>query len=262
MLASVRRTFAAVFILFAVPLSAQRFASPFDSVRGRILFNVAEASRDTTAPPVIVIYYQTDYSFGCLLPLSARLTRGPRGFTLDAWAIADVELCATQVGPASGRMALALEPGVQLLTIRHRGVDDHYELDVTTERIRIRALAPPLVSVTADTFPLLRYPRNTFVVTCGADGQPWICDGLFRVVELEAGIEPIRMPRDGRNPFYGGSQPVRSEAMMAATRVFRYRSLADLDHLRASMRQYRDEATGGRNGFTMAGRTWTGVTWW
>jgi hypothetical protein len=190
---------------------------------------------------------------------------------LDEWAISNELICPSAIGPAAGGMALPLEDGAQVLTIRHRGIDDRYELDVTPERIRIRALAPPRVSVTFDAPVLLRYPRNTFAVTCGAPEQPWICDGLFRVVEVETGIAAIRMPRDGRNPYFGRSsfddgngsaRPLLSDAITPATRVFRYRSLSDLDHLRTSMRQYRAESTGGRNGITMAGRTWTGITWW
>lgn len=265
-----RRAFVAVLSLFALPLSAQRGLTPVDSTRGRIVFDVLETSRDTMAPPFIYIAYRTEKPLSCLLPLVTRLTRGARTFTLDEWAIGNEEVCPAAVGPAAGGMALPLEDGAQVLTIRHRGIDDRYELVVTPERIRIRALVPPRVSVTLNSTVLLRYPRNTFVITCGAEGQPWVCDGLFRVVALEAGIVAVRMPRDGRNPFYmrssfydgsGDARFVLTDAMMAATRVFRYRTLRDLDHVRTSMRHYRGEATGGRNGITMAGRTWSGISW-
>lgn len=268
MTASIWRTYVALLLLLATHLSAQRSPTPVDSTLGRIVFDVLETSRDTTVAPFIYIRYRTEHGLSCLQPLFAKLTRGARTFSLQDWAVGN-GICPTAFGPAVGGVALPLELGAQVLTIRHRGIDDRYQLDVTAERIRIRALTLPRISVTFGT-SILRFPQNTFSVTCGAPGQPWICDGLFRVVEVEAGIAAIRMPRDGRNPFsarssfddgmsnarFAGSDPAA-----AAPRVYRYHSLRDLDHVRTSMHQYREEATGGRNGISMGGRAWTGITW-
>ena len=265
----VRRTTAVLLMGFAVQLSAQRSSIPFDSTVGRIVFDVLETSRDTTVAPFMYIGYRTENPPRCLLPLLAKLSRGTRTFMLDEWAIGREFACPSAVGPAAGGVALPLELGAQVLTIRHREIDDRYELDVTAERIRIRALTPPRISVTIDT-SILRFPRNSFSVTCGAERLTWICDGLFRAVEAEAGIQSIRLPRDGRNPFEtrssytvlnGNARSVPSHPAAAAPRVYHYRSLRDLDRVRASMRQYREEATGGHKGVSMGGRTWTGITW-
>ena len=268
MIASIRRTSMAVLLLLAPPLSAQRSQTPVDSTLGRIVFDVLETPRDTTAPPIMYIGYRTEHALSCLQPLSAKLTRGARTFRLDDWAVG-TGICPTAIGPAAGGMALPLELGAQVLTIRHRGIDDRYQLDVTVERIRIRALTSPRVSVTLDS-SILRFPRNSFSVTCSAQDQSWICDGLFRAVEAEPGIEAIRLPRDGRNPFqrrssyaaWNGNAPlVPTGPATAPPRAYRYQSLRDLDRVRASMREYRDEVTGGRNGISMGGWAWTGITW-
>lgn len=252
----------------AAPLFAQRGSTPVEPKLGRIVFEVSEVSRDTLAAPIFYIQYRTEHALSCLLPLTTRFTPGARTLLFDEWGIASEMVCPAAVGPASGGMMLPLAPGAQVLTIRHRGIDDRYEIDVTDERIRIRALAPPRVSLTT-TSSLLRYPRYTFVVTCGTQPQPWVCDGVFRMVEAEAGIEATRMPGDGRNPYIASSafsdglytRPRRSTARTGEARVYRYRSLADLNRLRTSMRLYREESTSGRNDISWSGRSWTGVTW-
>ena len=252
------------FLALSASLHAQDKAYPADSAHGRIQFAFSEVARDTTRPPVIYLSYQTERAYGCLLPLLTTVERSERKYVLGDWRIGGDELCPTQVYPAAGRMSLALDTGRTTLVIRHLGSEDLYLVTVSSERIRVNPLDTPRVSRTPAS-DLIRYPPHSFALSCGGYAQRWHCDGLFRSVNAVAGIEGLRMPHDGRNPFNRTAlqDGLHDDVVVQdeTVRVFRFHSSQAFDQARAASRRYRDEVTPGQRGLLLNGRSWTGISW-
>lgn len=108
------------------------------------------------------------------------------------------DICLTAIGPATGY--LELPERTEQLNIVHDDQIDKYRVNINSKKIEIVSQEQEFTKLLNPI--TIRYPKNSFAVTCGTNlEQTDLCDSFLKKLEEIEALSSYNFPENGRIPY-------------------------------------------------------------
>jgi hypothetical protein len=202
-------------------------ATPAKSpIEGKVLFKIQEAYADENTEPVMTLLMETEKVYECCnYGIENTVSMAGDGVHVDLQGIVVPGICLTACGPAFSRQPLVLADGSYALRFSRGFFSSNCSLDVTPEKIEIRAGAFDFVVPKTTVF--WRYPKNSFAYLCGTTTDTaWIYDDFLAQLRAAVPLQEITFPDYGETGYPRAPQGFWNNG---PAKYFVYESESDFD---------------------------------